>query len=244
VSAGAVIGRSWELYRAHFGHLISIAFIVFALIALFTLALIVLLGDLGALIAAFVSVAGVFWLQGALVVAIDDVRDGRADLSIRETIGRVRPRMNTLSIAAVVITIALIACAFVIFIGFLLFILPGLLLLAGLFFLLVRWILLVPVIVLENRGLFASLDRSGELVRGHGWSVLGVILLTLLILIGVAIVIGVALSPLDEDIQGPVSNLISSTLTSPFAALAWTLTYFELVGLQEAGPEPAPAAAA
>jgi hypothetical protein len=244
VSAGAVIGRSWELYRAHFGHLISIAFIVFALIALFTLALIVLLGDLGALIAAFVSVAGVFWLQGALVVAIDDVRDGRADLSIRETIGRVRPRMNTLSIAAVVITIVLIACAFVIFIGFLLFILPGLVLLAGLFFLLVRWILLVPVIVLENRGLFASLDRSGELVRGHGWSVLGVILLTLLILIGVAIVIGVALSPLDEDIQGPVSNLISSTLTSPFAALAWTLTYFELVALKEPGPEPAPAAAA
>jgi hypothetical protein len=244
VSAGAVIGRAWELYKTHFGHLISIAFIVYALIALFTLVLIVLLGDLGALIAGFVSVAGVFWLQGALVVAIDDVRDGRADLSIRETIGRVRPRMNTLSIAAVVITIVLIACAFVIFVGFLLYIVPGLLLLAGLFFLLVRWILLVPVIVLENRGLFASLDRSSELVRGHGWSVLGVILVTLLILFGVGILVGVALSPLDEDIRGPVGNLISSTLTSPFAALAWTLTYFELVGLKEPEPEPAPAAAA
>ena len=106
VSAGAVIGRAWELYKAHFRHLISIAFIVYALIALFTLALIVLLGDLGALIAGFVSVAGVFWLQGALVVAIDDVRDGRADLSIRETMERVRPRMNTLSLAAVLITLA------------------------------------------------------------------------------------------------------------------------------------------
>jgi hypothetical protein len=243
VSAGAVIGRAWELYKAHFRHLISIAFIVYALIALFTLALIVLLGDLGALIAGFVSVAGVFWLQGALVVAIDDVRDGRADLSIRETMERVRPRMNTLSLAAVLITIALIACAFVIFIGFILFILPGLLLLAGLFVLLVRSILLVPVIVLENRGIFASLDRSSELVRGYGWSVLGVILLTLLILIGVGIAVGAALSPLDKDIQGPVGNLISSTLTSPFAALAWTLTYFELVGLKEPGPEPAPAPA-
>jgi hypothetical protein len=244
VSAGAVIGRAWELYRAHFSHLISIAFIVSALIALFTLVLIVLVGGLGALIAGFVSVAGVFWVQGALVVAIDDVRDGRADLSIRETIGRVRPRMNTLSVAAVVISIAFVACAFVVFLGFLLFVLPGLLLLAGLFYLLVRWILLVPVIVLENRGLFASLDRSSELVRGNGWSVLGVTLFTLLILFGVGIAVGAALSRLDEDIQGPVANLISSTLTYPFAVLAWTLMYFELVGLKETGPEPAPAAAA
>ncbi len=243
MSAGAVIGRAWELYRAHFRHLISIAFIVYALIALFTLVLIILLGDFGALIAGFILIAGVFWLQGALVVAIDDVRDGRADLSIRETIARVRPRMNILSIAAVAITIVLIVSAFIIFFGFLLFILPGVLLLAGFFFLLVRWILLVPVIVLENRGLFASLDRSSQLVRGYGWSVLGVILLTVLILIGVAIAVGAALSPLDQDIQGPLGNLISSTLTSPFAALAWTLTYFELRGLEETGEEPAPVAA-
>lgn len=243
MSAGAIIGRSWELYKAHFRHLISIAFIVYALIALLTLLLIVLLGDLGSLIAGFISVAGVFWLQGALVVAIDDVRDGRADLSIRETIERVRPRMNTLSIAAVVISIVFVACAFIVFIGFLLFILPGLLLLVGFFFLLVRWILLVPLIVLEGRGLFASLDRSSELVRGYGWRVLGVILLTLLIIFGVGIAVSIALYPLDNDIQGPLANLISSTLTSPLAVLAWTLTYFELRGLKEPGPEPAPVAA-
>jgi Membrane domain of glycerophosphoryl diester phosphodiesterase len=243
VSAGAVIGRSWELYKAHFRHLISIAFIVYALIALLTLLLIVLLGDFGSLIAGFITIAGVFWLQGALVVAIDDVRDGRADLSIRETIERVRPRMNTLSIAAVVISIVFVACASIVFIGFLLFILPGLVLLVGFFFLLVRWILLVPVIVLEGRGLFASLDRSGELVRGYGWTVLVVILFTLLIIFGVGIAVSSALFPLDNDIQGPLANLISSTLTSPFAVLAWTITYFELRGLKEPGPEPAPVAA-
>jgi hypothetical protein len=36
----------------------------------------------------FVSVAGVFWLQGALVLAVDDVRDGPPDLSISETLDR------------------------------------------------------------------------------------------------------------------------------------------------------------
>lgn len=241
MSAGAVIGRAWELYKAHFRHLISIAALVYVLIALLTLLLIALLGPLGAVVAGFVSIAGVFWLQGALVVAIEDVKDGRPDLSIRETLERVRPRMNTLSIAAVLITIALIASAFIIFIGFLLLILPGFLLLVGFFFLLVRWILLIPVIVLEGRGVIASLDRSSDLIRGYGWSVLGVILITIVILLGIGILVGIALFPLHEDIRGPLSNLISSTLTAPFAALAWTLTYFELRERKE--PEPVPAAA-
>jgi hypothetical protein len=213
--------------------------IVFALVALFTLLLIVLLGDLGAFIAAFVTLAGVYWLQGALVIAIDDIRDGSTDLSVRETLERVRPLINTLSIAALLITVALIVSAFIIFIGFILFILPGLLLLVGFLFLLVRWLLVVPVIMLERRGVIAALDRSSELVKGHGWSVLGVIALTVVILIGVGIAISVALSPLNNDIQTPIANLVSSTLTAPFVALAWTLTYFALRDLKELEPVPA-----
>ena len=242
MSAGAVISHAWDLYKAHWRHLITISVIVYALVALFTLLLIVLLGDLGAFIAAFVTLAGVYWLQGALVIAIDDIRDGSADLSVRETLERVRPRLNTLSIAALLITVALIVSAFIIFIGFILFIIPGLLLFAGFLFLLVRWLLVVPVIMLERRGVIAALDRSSELVKGHGWSVLGVIALTVVILIGVGIAIPVALSPLNNDIQTPIANLVSSTLTAPFVALAWTLTYFALRDLKE--PEPVPALAA
>jgi Membrane domain of glycerophosphoryl diester phosphodiesterase len=241
VSAGAVISQAWELYRAHFRHLISIALLVYLLVAAFTALLVALLDDLGAFIAGFITLAGVYWLQGALVIAIEDIRDGRADLSIRETLERVRPRMNTLSIAALLITIALVISAFVIFLGFVFLIVPGLLLLVGFLFLLVRWLLVVPVIMLENRGLFASLDRSSELVRGHGWSVLGVIALTVLILIGVGIAIGIVLVPLDRDLRSLIGNLVSSTLTSPFVALAWTLTYYELRGLKNVEPGPATA---
>jgi hypothetical protein len=242
VSVGAVISQAWELYRAHFRHLISISLIVYALVALLTLVLVVLLVDLGGFIAGFVTLAGVYWLQGALVIAIDDIRDGKADLSVRETLERVRPRMNTLSIAALLITVALVISAFIIFIGFILFIIPGLLLLAGFLFLLVRWLLIVPIIMLERRGVIAALDRSSELVKGHGWSVLGVIALTVVILIGVAIAISVALSPLNNDIQAPIGNLVSSTITAPFVALAWTLTYFAL--RDSKAVEPAPLAAA
>jgi Membrane domain of glycerophosphoryl diester phosphodiesterase len=236
VSAGAVISQAWELYKAHFRHLVSISLIVYALVALLTLVLIVLLGDLGGFIAGFVTLAGVYWLQGALVIAIDDIRDGKADLSVRETLERVRPRMNTLSIAALLITVALVISAFIIFIGFILFIIPGLLLLVGFLFLLVRWLLVVPIIMLERRGVIAALDRSTELVKGHGWSVLWVIALTVVILIGVGIGISIALSPLNNDIQAPIGNLVSSTLTAPFVALAWTLTYFALRDVKQVEP--------
>jgi hypothetical protein len=239
VSAGAVIGQAWALYKAHFRHLIAISVAVYALIALLTLVLIAALGDLGVFMSAFVSVAGVFWLQGALVIAVDDVRDGRADLSLRETLERVRPRLNTLSLAALLVAVATVIAAFLIAVGFLVLILPGLILLALFLWALVRWIVVVPVIMLERGGVFGSFDRSAALVRGHGWTVLGVILLTTLILIGIYIAVSVALFPLPNSWQGFVAQIVSSTLTAPFAALAWTLMYYELRGLGDVAPVPA-----
>jgi hypothetical protein len=239
VSAGAVIGQAWEIYKAQFRHLVWISLAVYLLIAFLTLVLIALLDDLGAFVAIFISIAGVFWLQGALVIAVDDVRDGRADLSLRETLARMRPRINTLSFAAALLAVLSVVAAFLILIGLLALIVPGLVLLALFFWVLVRWILVVPVIMLEGRGVFASFDRSTELVRGHGWTVLGVILLTALIVIGIGIGVSIALVPLPNSWQGFVAQIVSTTLTAPFAALAWTLMYYELRGLKDVAPAPA-----
>jgi hypothetical protein len=237
---GSVISQAWGLYRAHFRHLVSIAFIMYVIIAILTLVLILLLGNLGAVAAVFVGVAAVFWLQGALVLAVDDVRDGRADLTIRQTLEGVRRRINTLSLLGFFFVLLFVIAAILIIVGFYLFVIPGIALIFVFFYFLVRWILAVPVIMLEERGVFGGLDRSGELVRGHFWQVLGVILLTLLVLIGAGIAISAVLSPLPNGVQGLVAQLVSSTLTAPFAALAWTLMYYELRG----APEPALAAAA
>jgi Membrane domain of glycerophosphoryl diester phosphodiesterase len=234
------MGQAWELYRAHFRHLVSIAFIMYVIIAILTLVLILLLGNLGALAAVFVGVAAVFWLQGALVIAVDDIRDGRADLTIRQTLEGVRRRINTLSLLGFFFVLMFVIALILIVVGFLLFFIPGGALVFVFFYFLVRWILAVPVIMLEERGVFGGLDRSGELVRGHFWQVLGVVLLTLLVLIGAGIAISLVLSPLPNGLQGLVAQLVSSTLTAPFAALAWTLMYYELRG----APEPALAAAA
>jgi hypothetical protein len=222
VSAGAVIGQAWEMYKAHWRHLIPIAFVVYILISLLALLLVVLLGWVGAVIGAFVAVAGVFWIQGALVIAVDDVRDGRADLSIRETLDRVRPKLNTLTLAGLLAALGIT-------VGFLLLIVPGLVLLT-------IWLLIVPAIMLEGCGVLSSFGRSRELVRGHGWSVFGVIVLTIAILIAVNIGISIVEGALDSRWISLLLDIASQTATAPFVALAWTITYYELRGLKEATP--------
>lgn len=240
MATGDVIREAWSLYKAHFLHLVTIAFVVYALIAVLTLLLILLLGNLGAFIAVFLSVAGVLWLQGTLVIAVDDVRDGSADLSVRQTLERVRPRLNTLSLAALVVLLAFFFAAIVVVLGFLILVFPGLVLLGLFIWGAVRWSLLIPVVMLEGRGVFGALDRSSELVRGQWWKCFAVILVTLLILIGAGIAIDIALSPLPNSLQGFVGQIVSSTLAAPFAALAWTLMYYRL----RVTTGPAPAAAA
>jgi hypothetical protein len=225
LQAGAVIGKAWDTYKAHWRHLLPIAFVVYVLISLLILLLGSLLGWFGALLGSLVSIAGIFWLQGALVLAIDDVRDGRADLSISETLDRVSPRLGTLALAGLLAGIA-------IGLGLLLLIVPGL-------YLLTIWLVIIPAIMLEGCGVSESFGRSQELVRGYGWSVFGVIVLTVLIFIGVAIVFGVLDGVLDSRWASFALNIVLQTLTAPFLALAWTTTYYDLRDLKGAEPTAA-----
>ena len=227
LSAGSVIRQAWELYKAHWQHLIPIALVVYVLISLFTLLLVVLLGWFGAVLGFFIALAGVFWLQGALVVAVDDVRDGRADLNISQTLNRVWPRINTLTVAGLLASLGII-------IGLALLIVPGLILLT-------LWLLIVPAIMLEDRGIMASFGRSRELVSGQSWSVFGVIVLTVLILLVVNIGVSILEGAVDSRWFSVLADIASQTATAPFLALAWTITYFELRSLKEGTPVAVPA---
>jgi hypothetical protein len=210
------------MYKAHWRHLIPVAFVVYVLISLFALLLAVLLGWFGVLVGVLIALAGVFWLQGALVIAIDDVRDGRADLGIRETLNRVLPRLNTLTFAGLLAALGIT-------IGFLLLIVPGLILIT-------LWLLIVPAIMLENRDVFESFGRSRQLVSGHGWNVFGVIVLTVLILIAVNIGLSIVQAAFDSKWLDLLLDIVSQTATAPFLALAWTITYFELRAIKEPTP--------
>ena len=209
-----VISEAWNLFKAHWRHLVPIAFVVYVAIAIVGLLLALLLGWFGALLGAVISLVGVFWVQGALVTAVEDIRDGRADLSLADTFGRVRPQLGAIVVAGLLAGLGIV-------VGLVLLIVPGLVLMTW-------WVLVIPVVVLERTGAGAAFGRSRELVRGFGWNVFGVIVLTILLLLAFEIVLSIVLSPLDGWLQSFVSNLVSGSLTSPFIALVWTLLYFRL----------------
>jgi hypothetical protein len=208
-----VIGEAWGMYRAHARHLLTIAFGIYVVAAVLE-ALLGFLGVVGALLAAIVSIVAAFLLQAALIKAVEDVRDGRVDLSIRETLDAARPFIARVAGASILAALG-------IGIGLVLLLVPGL-------FLLTIWCLIVPVIVLEGVGVGAAFGRSRELVRGHGWQVFGTIVVVFALFIVIGIVLGLVLAALPTAVRNLISGIVSGTLVAPFTALVLTLGYFRL----------------
>ena len=134
---GAIVREAWELYKAHWRTFVPLALIVYIVLGLVTLVFGLLLGWLGLLIGALASIVGTFWLQGALVEAVQDVRDGKQDLSVGQLFARVQPRLPALIVAGILAGLGIA-------LGLVLLIIPGL-------FLLTIWSLIVPTIVIEGK---------------------------------------------------------------------------------------------
>ena len=222
-----VISEAWDVYKAHWRHLLTFSLVVYAGVAVLS----ALLGAvfelwLAALIMAVVSLIAFFWLQAALVKAVEDVRDGRADFSLAETFDLARQHLTSVIVAAIIAGLAIV-------IGLILLIVPGLVLLTW-------WAVIIPVVVLENRSAGEAFTRSRELVRGYGWNVFGVIVLVVLLLIGFNIVLSIILTPLADWLQSFLSQFISGTLTAPFTATVLTLLYFRLRAAKETPAVPPP----
>lgn len=220
-----VFGEAWELYKGHWSHFALIALLVFVVVAAIGIVLALLLGWFGAVLGAIVSFVGWYWLQGALIEAVRDVRDGRADLSVSETFARVQPRLGSIIGAGILLGIG-------VGIGFVLFVVPGL-------FLLTIWIAVIPALVLESRGIGESFGRSRELVSGNGWNVFGVIVLTILLLIGVWLVLSLVLTPLADWLASLIGQAVNSLVIGPFVVTIWTLVYYRLKAREEEAAAPA-----
>ncbi len=214
MSASGIVGDAWGLYQSHWRHFVAIAAVVFLLLALITLALGIVLGIAGGLIGLIVSIVGIFWVQGALVLAVEDVRDGRADLGTGETLSRVSPKLGALLGAGLLAWLGVT-------VGLIFLIVPGLILLTW-------WILIVPVIMLEDSSVWEAFGRSRDLTRGYGWSVFGVIVLTLLLYIAGWLVVGLIFFWLPTGLGQFVTDVVASSLTAPLIATSWTLLYYRL----------------
>ena len=220
MTIGGVLGEGWTLYKRFFGRFFLTAFMVFAVLDLLSALANQAASNgttsqlLWALVATVVGFIGYFWVQAALVETVRDVRDGRADRSIGETYSTVRPRLPAAIIGGILAGIG-------IFIGLILLIVPGL-------YLLTIWSMLIPVIVIEGRSAGEAFGRSQDVVRGHGWSVFGLVIVTFLIVAIAAALIEAAFSPLPDFLDAWLGSLIAHSITVPFAAVALTTAYFAL----------------
>jgi hypothetical protein len=235
VDVGRVLRQTFETYGENFGPLVGGAAIIVGLAA-------ILVGILAAtgslilvLIGVVISVIARFLYVGYVVKLVQDVRDGRRDSSMSELFSAAMPFIGTLFLFSILAGLA-------IGLGFLLLIVPGLILIT-------IWSVAAPSIVVENRGVIEAFGRSRELVRGEGWSVFAVILLTLIGVWIISAVLGAIGNSVGDDAGRVIFSTIAEILLAPIFALVSSILFFDLGGggatapAVEAPPTGAPPAA-
>ena len=112
-------------------------------------------------------------------------------------------------------------------------IVAGFLLIVVGIWLLVRWYFVPQAVVVDGRRGAAALQRSAELVTGSWWRVLAIVILAAL---AAAVPASLIQIPFDAWAKSADSaaltlagQIVSSVLTTPFAALLLTLLYFDLL---------------
>jgi hypothetical protein len=208
-----VLTEAWGLYRRFASHFLLISFVIYVITAVLV-ALLSLAGVVGAILGAIIGFAATYVVQASLIKAVQDVRDGRVDLDLSETVRAAGPFILPVIGASILAGIGIT-------IGFVLLIVPGLILLTF-------WCLIVPFIVLAGSGVFEAFGNSMRTVRGHAWRVFGTYVLVFLILIAFTIVLGIVLALLPQFLRSFVNNVVAGTLIAPFLALVATLIYYRL----------------
>ena len=218
LSPSAIIGDALSMYGRFWRHFAGVGVTIFFAVAVAAL-LLSFAGAAGLVIASVISLAGSIVLTGALVTAVSDARDGRIDLSIGETISRAWPFILPLLGAGILASVGLL-------VGFILLIIPGLILMT-------LWLVIGPCIVLERTGVLDAFSASTRYVRGNAWSVFGVALLALLVVVIAGAVVGVILAWLPVWLSQFLTTLVQGAVFAPFYAIVVTLTYFALSGARD-----------
>jgi hypothetical protein len=217
-----VFERVFAIYRLQASVLLPAAVVVYLIPAALGLSRNLTLQAL-ALAATVIAAVG---YQGLVVQAVRDIQDGKRDLTVAGLYRSVVKVLAPLLWTAIIVGVG-------VFLGFLAFIIPGVILLT-------QWAVAAPVVVCEVRSAPQALGRSRELVRGHGWQVFGVLIVTfLLVIVASTALQGLASGVSNSRVAYAIANLIAGTLTAPVFALASAVLYLELLQLKG---EPLPPA--
>lgn len=226
MSIGSVLDEAWTLYTKFFVRFFVIALVVFAIVNVVYALLLVVVDEGstgGSLVAGGVAftatLVGGFWLQGALVHAIRDARDGTLDLRATDAFARARPFVLPILLGSLLAALGILA-------GLVLLIVPGIVLA-------IRWAIWTPVMVIEERGARSALGRSNELVKGYSWTILAIVLITA-VLTGIAgSLLQAAFSAFPAFVEIALGSTIANAVVVPFSAIALTISFFRLRELKD-----------
>lgn len=267
---GATLSRVFDLYGKQAGVLLPAAFIVFLPVMVITAILSSILfsaltqttvttvggytevdagalaahaGSLAALtlVSVLLSVIGTYWYQGVVVKVVEDMEDGRQDLSVGQVFSTSAPFLMRLIGAGILLGLIFVAIGIVVALISMVIPFLGIIVAIAAFFvaiwLVVRFALLSPAIVAENVGATASFGRSKALVEGNWWQVFGVLIVLLIITAVAQAIIGAILGGIGGPAIGSaLAGLVSYTLTAPLLGLAAAIIFFELRSAKEGAP--------
>lgn len=167
----------------------------------------------GVVAAVAAQLLGIYLLEGAAVDPVSRARAGGSQPGLRKLLA-------PLSSAGRLAGVALLA-GVPTTLG-LLTIVPGL-------WLAVVWAVAAPAVVAEGARPPAALRRSRELVRGHGWRVLVVILAVLAVQFAVTLLLAGGLAVAPTPAGAAIAQLVGFALVAPLTAVAAATLYFELL---------------
>jgi uncharacterized membrane protein len=237
LNVAAVLRRVWAIYFEQAPVLMPVAAVVFTANALLAFILLAS-GSVGGLLAAVVITLGAYaLLAGVVVELVGELREGRRQVDHRRLLLMVAPVMGPLMLVIVVV-------------GFVMtLLLMGLVVLVGayglpvwalvLLYLFTVWFVFAPVVVRERAPGLRALARSRELVRGNGWPVFAVAMLTFVLpTLAVGRVEQAAVS--SRAGVWVVVWVVVGVLTAPISTLASAVLYFELCDLKAGTAAPGP----
>ena len=216
IQVGQVLSDAFATYSSNLGVLVATSLGVAVLFGI----IIGLLNDAGGFFAQFlawvVQLIGTALYTGFVVRLVQDVRDGRRDMSVGELFSSAMPAIGPLIIWSILSGIA-------IGIGFILLIVPGLILMT-------IWAVGAPAIVAEDAGPIEAFGRSYELVRGQAWTVFGVLVCVFLIMLVASIIAGIIGAAIGGVAGAIVVGIIVLALFMPVSALVASTLFFDLGG--------------
>jgi hypothetical protein len=224
VARGDALEQAWRLYRREWRHVLAISAYAYGAVLGLSAVFFLTIGPYGLLATAYLWLAALYWLQAPLARLVEDNRSVMGWRGVRATFAAIYPQLGRITGGGALI--ALIVAA-----------LLSTVVLAPLgLYAMTRWALLVPVIAVEDVGLFTAFSRAREIARGHFGELFGRIVLSALLLVLIWIAIGIAAAvvalfdvPLWMSLGGfAVIALTVLVAATPLIALAWTLTYYDL----------------